>query len=109
MTAVSLFPSTRIGPCELSIQLGAGELAETCRAPDRDRRLGCDVAIRVLLVMASFILVGPPTSAGQEFEIGIIDIYGLNRVPATQVRQTLTFKEGDRISPMRSRTRRKTS
>lgn len=35
---------------------------------------------------------------GQEFQIGIIDFYELNRVSATLARQALTFKEGDTIS-----------
>lgn len=35
---------------------------------------------------------------GQEFQIGIIDLYGLIGVPADQVRRALTFKEGDTIS-----------
>jgi len=35
---------------------------------------------------------------GQEFQIGIIDFYGLHRVPESVVRQALTFKEGDTIS-----------
>jgi hypothetical protein len=33
----------------------------------------------------------------QEFTIGIIDLYGLGRVSARQVREALTFKEGDTI------------
>ena len=36
--------------------------------------------------------------AGQDQQIGIIDLYGLSRVPADQVRAALTFKEGDTIS-----------
>jgi HEAT repeat protein len=34
---------------------------------------------------------------GQEFKVGIIDLYGLSRVSADQVREALTFKEGDTI------------
>jgi hypothetical protein len=34
---------------------------------------------------------------GQEFKIGIIDLYGLHRVSTGQVRDALTFKEGDTI------------
>ena len=37
-------------------------------------------------------------ATGQEFRIGIIDLYGLNRVAADEVRRALTFKEGDTIS-----------
>jgi hypothetical protein len=33
----------------------------------------------------------------EEFKIGIVDLYGLNRVSAAQVREALTFKEGDTI------------
>ena len=44
-------------------------------------------------------LVGTPCAVnGQELEIGIIDLYGLNRVPAQQVREALTFAEGDLIA-----------
>ena len=35
---------------------------------------------------------------GQQFQIGIIDLYGLSRVPADEVRGALTFKEGDTVS-----------
>jgi HEAT repeat protein len=34
----------------------------------------------------------------QEIAIGIIDFYGLGRVPADRVREALTFKEGDVLS-----------
>ena len=40
----------------------------------------------------------PCTVSGQELQIGIIDLYGLSRVPARQVRETLTFTEGDLIA-----------
>jgi len=43
--------------------------------------------------------LGTPYAAnGQEIEIGIIDLYGLSRVPARQVREALTFAEGDTIA-----------
>ena len=35
---------------------------------------------------------------GQEIEIGIIDFYGLSRVPTHQVREILTFTEGDTVT-----------
>ena len=35
---------------------------------------------------------------GQDMEIGIIDFYGLRHVSVSQVRDALTFKEGDRFS-----------
>jgi hypothetical protein len=44
------------------------------------------------------ILVTVCTVEGQELQIAIIDLYGLSRVSADQVRQALTFKEGDTIS-----------
>ena len=34
---------------------------------------------------------------GQELKIGIIDLYGVHRVSAGQVRDALTFKVGDAI------------
>lgn len=43
--------------------------------------------------------LGTPCAVnGQELEIGIIDLYGLNRVSARQVREALTFAEGDVIA-----------
>ena len=35
---------------------------------------------------------------GQEIQIGIIDLYGLRRVSAGEVRAALTFREGDAMS-----------
>ena len=35
---------------------------------------------------------------GQAFRIGIIGLYGLNKVSPSEVRRTLTFKEGDTIT-----------
>ena len=35
---------------------------------------------------------------GEHVQIGIIDLYGLNRMSAAEVRKVLTFKEGDTIS-----------
>jgi outer membrane protein assembly factor BamA len=52
---------------------------------------------RALLLV--FIYLGcVPELTGQELQIGIIDFYGLRRVSERDVRQTLTFKEGDTIS-----------
>lgn len=34
---------------------------------------------------------------GQEFVIGIIDFYGLNKISKSQAREVLTFKEGDTL------------
>jgi len=50
------------------------------------------------LLFALVILGCEREPVGRELQIGIIDFYGLNRVSATLVRQTLTFKEGDTIS-----------
>ena len=50
------------------------------------------------LLFASVILGGVRMPVGQELQIGIIDFYGLNRVSAAQVREALTFKEGDTLS-----------
>ena len=44
------------------------------------------------------LLIAVCGATGQEFRIGIIDLYGLNRVAADEVRRALTFKEGDTIS-----------
>ena len=49
-------------------------------------------------VLVTCTLATPYTVNGQELEIGIIDLYGLSRVPARQVRATLTFTEGDTIA-----------
>jgi hypothetical protein len=56
---------------------------------------------RALALPFAFVTLGSvPHVFGQEFQfqIGIIDFYGLNRVSAAQVRQALVFKEGDIIS-----------
>jgi hypothetical protein len=47
------------------------------------------LAIAVVLVLA---LVD---GQGEDVRVGIIDLYGLNRVPADRVREALTVKEGD--------------
>ena len=48
--------------------------------------------------LAASTLVAPCVVHGQEIEIGIIDLYGLSRVSEGQVRQALTFAEGDTIA-----------
>jgi len=44
------------------------------------------------------VTLGGGELRGQELQIGIIDFYGLHRVPESEVRQALSFKEGDTIS-----------
>jgi hypothetical protein len=53
---------------------------------------------RTLVATVVFLLSTVCEVAGQDFQIGIIDLYGLSRVPAGHVRGALTFKEGDTIS-----------
>jgi hypothetical protein len=48
--------------------------------------------------LALVVLGAVPGVNGQELQIGIIDLYGLNHLSADQVRHALTFKEGDAIS-----------
>ena len=52
---------------------------------------------RVALI-AFVILWGVCEGVGQELQIGIIDFFGLHQVSLAQVREALTFKEGDSIS-----------
>ena len=52
----------------------------------------------IALLLACLTLIASRDLIGQDLEIGIIDIHGLKRVPTTEVRQALTFKEGDTIS-----------
>jgi hypothetical protein len=52
--------------------------------------------LSLLVVIAA--LSGFNQLAGQQLQIGIIDFYGLNRLTSAQVREALTFKEGDAIS-----------
>ena len=48
--------------------------------------------------LVACMLATPYAANGQEIEIGIIDLYGLSRVPARQVREALTFAEGETIA-----------
>ena len=34
---------------------------------------------------------------GQEFVIGIVDVYGLRQISESRAREALTFKEGDTL------------
>jgi hypothetical protein len=43
-------------------------------------------------------LGGAHAAAGQDFQIGVIDFYGLSRVSPAEARRALTFAEGDSIS-----------
>jgi hypothetical protein len=57
---------------------------------------------RIRFVVAAFVVSTLAIQCevdGQEFTIGIIDLFGLSRVSAGHVREALTFKEGDSISP----------
>ena len=49
-------------------------------------------------VLVACTLATPCAVNGQEIEIGIIDLYGLSRVSAREVREILTFTEGDTIA-----------
>ena len=49
-------------------------------------------------VLVTCTLGTPGVVHGQELEIGIIDVYGLSRVSVRQVREILTFREGDTIA-----------
>ena len=51
----------------------------------------------VASVLLLLLVLGSRASA-QTLQIGIIDFYGLGRLSVADVRQTLTFKEGDSIS-----------
>ena len=54
---------------------------------------------RTHLGLAMLLTAGAALAVdGQSVEIGIIDLYGMNKVPARDVRAALTFKEGDRIT-----------
>jgi hypothetical protein len=53
---------------------------------------------RVTAIVVVFLAIAVCDGAGQELQIGIIDVYGLSRVPVDQIREVLTFKEGDTIS-----------
>jgi hypothetical protein len=55
---------------------------------------------RMRVTAAAFVvsILGAVCEAdGQELKIGIIDLYGLSRVSTGQVREALTFKEGDTV------------
>ena len=50
----------------------------------------------LVAVLMSFGIACP--AAGQTFQIGIIDFYGLHRVSVSEARRMLTFAEGDTLS-----------
>jgi len=52
---------------------------------------------RVAAAFVVSVLATLSEAHGQELKIGIIDLYGLRRVSTAQVREALTFKEGDAI------------
>ena len=51
-----------------------------------------------LCTLLAILVGGVRALQSQEFQIGIIDLYGLHRITEYQVRQALTFKEGDTVS-----------
>jgi hypothetical protein len=55
-------------------------------------------SVRTVVATVVVLLMAVSEVPGQEFQIGIIDFYGLSRVPAGQARGALAFKEGDTIS-----------
>ena len=55
-------------------------------------------AFKTAAVLVTLTLGTPGGVNGQELEIGIIDVYGLSRVSVRQVREMLTFTEGDTIA-----------
>ena len=55
-------------------------------------------AVKTAAVLVTLALATPCGVNGQELEIGIIDVYGLSRVSVRQVREMLTFTEGDTIA-----------
>jgi hypothetical protein len=54
---------------------------------------------RSALLFLALALVGSLQLAGQTFQIGIIDFYGLRKVSASEAHEALTFKEGDTVAP----------
>jgi hypothetical protein len=55
--------------------------------------------IRLTVLLAVWpTLVAVPPLAGQTLEIGIVDFYGVNRVPVPQLRRALTMAVGDTFS-----------
>lgn len=52
----------------------------------------------VALLLAVAVLTTAQEATGQDFQIGIIDFYGLHRVSQTEARRALTFAVGDGIS-----------
>ena len=62
-------------------------------AQSRNRRPALAAA-----ALAAWTLGTPCALHGQEIEIGIIDLYGVGRVSARQVREALPFTEGDTIA-----------
>jgi hypothetical protein len=59
----------------------------------------CRRITRTHLGLAMLLTAGAALAVdGQSVEIGIIDLYGMNKVSARDVRDALTFKEGDRIT-----------
>ncbi|MEO6447031.1 MAG: hypothetical protein ABIZ91_19320, partial [Gemmatimonadaceae bacterium] len=52
----------------------------------------------ILATLAGVLALGAPLSAvGQQVQVGIIDFYGIERLPAARLREALTFREGDTL------------
>lgn len=51
-----------------------------------------------MVCLGLLVLGAWPGLRGQELQIGIVDFYGLDRLRVDQVREALTFKEGDTFS-----------
>ena len=106
---MSLTPGTRLGPYEVTAQIGAGGMGEVYRA--RDTKLDRDVAIKIL---PEAFASDPDRLARFEREAkmlaslnhpNIAHIYGLENTRRTSARSSWSWSRGRR-SPIGSRGRR---
>ena len=95
--------STRSGRLQLMGRQSCATLASRLlmlhglvQADRRTKLNGGTVIATAVLVVCT--LGTPGRVNGQGVEIGIIDLYGLSRVSAHQIRETLTFAEGDTLT-----------
>jgi hypothetical protein len=56
---------------------------------------GCSLILAAVVSIATFAHVGMAQTT--DLRIAVIDLYGLNRIAASTVRESLTFKQGDSI------------